>query len=352
MPPPPSPPTPTPPPTSTSTSPKEDISKTQASVCGAIAGGASRLLTSPFDVLKIRFQLQVGPIHTQAQRARLAYHTVWQSLTKVTREEGLIGLWRGNLAATYLWVGYGAVQFPVYEFLKTELPAAVPEMRKFDTFIAGGGAGLAATVATYPFDVIRTQFAAQGLPRAHKTMWSFVQATVKGSQGVRGLFAGLMPTAVQIIPRMGLSFALYEKLEAMNHKNEEPKEEAHDENEHEIFLAEAYRWCLSALYGGLSGGIARVVVHPLDTLKRRMQAQVFVSTHTEVYGEQSTRTFPNSWACLQHIVKEEGFLALYKGLSPTLLKSVLSTAIIFSVYEGLKARLLLAAPSSARTIGT
>jgi solute carrier family 25 thiamine pyrophosphate transporter 19 len=229
-------------------------------------------------------------------------------------------------------------------------------MGKFDTFIAGGGAGLAATVATYPFDVIRTQFAAQGLPRAHETMWSFVQATVKGSQGVRGLFAGLMPTAIQIIPRMGLSFALYEKLEERNHhsnhqkKQDKKTEEANEtENEHENNLAEAYRWWLSAFYGGLSGGIARVVVHPLDTLKRRMQAQVFVSAHTEVYGEQSTRTFPNSWVCLRHIVREEGVLALYKGLSPTLLKSVLSTAIIFSVYEGLKARLLLAAPHPART---
>ena len=100
--------------------------------------------------MKIRFQLQVGPISTRQQRGALAYGSVWASLRKVAREEGLVGLWRcvdiyfllnterggggceenpslclmppplhplplahthsGNLAATYLWIGYGAVQ--------------------------------------------------------------------------------------------------------------------------------------------------------------------------------------------------------------------------------------------------
>jgi len=37
---------------------------------------------------------------------------------------------------------------------------------------------------------------------------------------------------------------------------------------------EAAQWCLHALCGGLAGGVARAVTHPLDTVKRRMQAQV------------------------------------------------------------------------------
>ena len=105
----------------------------------------SRLLTAPFDVIKIRFQLQVGSIAKATERQRLAYGSVWGALRKVAREEGLLGLWRcvrattrvdaraprdndadyddrmltlylprptrsGNLAATCLWIGYGAVQ--------------------------------------------------------------------------------------------------------------------------------------------------------------------------------------------------------------------------------------------------
>ncbi len=313
-----------------------ELSKTEAGVCGAIAGGASRCLTAPLDVLKIRFQLQVGSIATATDRQRLAYRTVAGSLRKVAREEGLIGLWRGNLAATYLWIGYGAVQFPVYEALKAEIHTS---SLMANTFVAGGGAGLVATVVTYPFDVIRTQFAAQGLPRAYTTMLSFVQATLK-AQGVQGLFAGLVPTALQIIPRMGLSFALFEKMDATGPE--------HPPGGETTRLGELQRWCLSALYGGLSGGIARVVVHPLDTVKRRMQAQVLVSSCS--YGE--TPRFRSSWDCVRHLVRHEGVAALYKGLVPTLLKSILSTAIIFAVYEGLKGQLLLAAAAGGERTRT
>jgi len=308
------------------------------------------VLTAPFDVVKIRFQLQVGSIATAADRQRLAYQTVAGSLRKVAREEGIIGLWRGNLAATYLWIGYGAVQFPVYEALKTEL-AGMPALAPVAAFVAGGGAGLAATVATYPFDVIRTQFAAQGLPRAHETMASFVKATLR-VQGWKGLFAGLTPTALQIIPRMGLSFALYEKMDAAAAAAATATTiAAAGSNEagasgSEWLGEEVRRWCLSAVYGGVSGGIARVAVHPLDTLKRRLQAQVLVvlsddaPTTSTTTPEKGSKT-KSPWDCLQHLVRHEGVTALYKGLAPTLLKSVLSTAIIFAVYEGLKTRLLL-----------
>ena len=310
------------------------------------------MLTAPFDVVKIRFQLQVGSIATAADRQRLAYQTVAGSLRKVAREEGIIGLWRGNLAATYLWIGYGAVQFPVYEALKTEL-AGMPAWAPVAAFVAGGGAGLAATVVTYPFDVIRTQFAAQGLPKAHETMASFVKATLR-VQGWKGLFAGLTPTALQIIPRMGLSFALYEKMDAAAAAATTAGSNEAGARRSEWWGEEVRRWCLSAVYGGVSGGIARVAVHPLDTLKRRMQARVLfvlsddsptTSTTIPEKGSKTKATMPrfrSSWDCLQHLVRHEGVTALYKGLAPTLLKSVLSTAIIFAVYEGLKTRLLLA----------
>eukprot|EP00624_Nannochloropsis_granulata_P006706 evm.model.NODE_50841_length_62998_cov_26.109304.13 len=236
----------------------------------------------------------------------------------------------------------------------------MPALAPVAAFVAGGGAGLIATVATYPFDVIRTQFAAQGLPRAHETMASFVTATLR-VQGWKGLFAGLAPTALQIIPRMGLSFALYEKMDAAAAAAGAASYQKEDieGGGHEWWWEESRRWCLSAVYGGVSGGIARVAVHPLDTLKRRMQARVLVgvssdtpagaeaaatSTSMEGSSNKPATTFSqSSWGCLGQIVRQEGVTAVFKGLAPTLLKSILSTAIIFAVYEGLKARLFLAA---------
>ena len=49
-------------------------------LAGAFAGAVARLLTAPFDVLKIRFQLQSS--------TEKKYLNVWQSLRSIAKEEG------------------------------------------------------------------------------------------------------------------------------------------------------------------------------------------------------------------------------------------------------------------------
>ena len=49
-------------------------------LAGAFAGAVARLLTAPFDVLKIRFQLQ-SPTEKK-------YVNVWQSFQSIAKEEG------------------------------------------------------------------------------------------------------------------------------------------------------------------------------------------------------------------------------------------------------------------------
>jgi solute carrier family 25 (mitochondrial thiamine pyrophosphate transporter), member 19 len=75
--------------------------------------------------------------------------------------------------------------------------AAAKQSKSLEHFLAGAGAGCAATVATYPFDIARTAFAGQGVPRRHLTLQSFTAAIVK-SGGVGGLYAGLAPALVQV----------------------------------------------------------------------------------------------------------------------------------------------------------
>lgn len=52
---------------------------------------------------------------------------------------------------------------------------------------------------------------------------------------------------------------------------------------------EAYRWWVSALYGGIAGGIGRIIPFPFDTIKRRMQAQVDTLTSSPPCGEHVLR---------------------------------------------------------------
>ena len=79
-------------------------------LAGAFAGAFARLLTAPFDVLKIRFQLQ--------SKDNRKYTSIIQSIQTIIREEGVYSLWKGNISATWLWITYSMIQFSCFGFLK------------------------------------------------------------------------------------------------------------------------------------------------------------------------------------------------------------------------------------------
>ena len=186
-------------------------------VAGALGGAVARILTAPFDILKIRYQIQTGPTQT------LKYTSLFQSWRTIAKEEGGRALWKGNLSATYLWVTYSTVQFGVYGVLKDVLLSADGsggsgggEVGKsmpmspshLYSFIAGAGAGLVATTATYPLDIMRTQFAIQGQQRRFRSVAQYFTHTMQ-TRGLRGFYSGLTPAAAGVVPYMGLNFALY-----------------------------------------------------------------------------------------------------------------------------------------------
>lgn len=175
---------------------------------GAFSGVAARLLTAPFDVIKIRFQLQ--------NRDNAKYLSMLQAFRTVIREEGFLSLWKGNIAATYLWISYAVVQFAVYGVLKRFGESLLPVvplsgdllsasrasddatnrrtsgdhsklLRTLVLFLAGASAGIIATATTYPLDIMRTQFALQGKDMVYKTMSSFITQTYR-NKGIAGGF--------------------------------------------------------------------------------------------------------------------------------------------------------------------
>lgn len=52
-------------------------------------------------------------------------------------------------------------------------------------FLAGSCAGIASTAATYPFDIMRTQFTIQGKNQVFPSMQSFISHTFK-TKGITG----------------------------------------------------------------------------------------------------------------------------------------------------------------------
>lgn len=80
----------------------------------------------------------------------------------------------------------------------------------------------------------------------------------------------------------------------------------------------------------LAGVCAKTVVYPLDLMKKRLQIQGFDVSKSCCNETMFCTTMKQ---CLLSTVKQEGFLGLFKGLSPSLLKAGISTAIYFTMYD-------------------
>jgi solute carrier family 25 citrate transporter 1 len=81
----------------------------------------------------------------------------------------------------------------------------------------------------------------------------------------------------------------------------------------------------SLLLGGLSGGMGPLVNNPLDVVKTRMQKQVIRPGIEPKYKSLMQ-------SCVV-IAKEEGTLALWKGITPRLMRIMPGQAITFMTYE-------------------
>lgn len=241
-------------------------------IAGGMAGLVARMLTAPFDVLKIRYQLNTNNI--------AASESLWKAMRMIVHDEGITALWKGNVPALCLWVSYAMAQFALYDILKAAVHAdetastsRKPEVaqhshqsssgrRAIYLFIAGAIASSTATLLTYPFDITRTQFALQGKKRTFVSMTSFASHTL-AAKGFRGLFTGMGPAVLSVTPYMGLNFAIYDSLKSAlpdGHYNE------------------THGWSRTikkGVLGGIAGGVSKFLVYPLDTVKKRLQANAF-----------------------------------------------------------------------------
>jgi hypothetical protein len=90
-----------------------------------------------------------------------------------------------------------------------------------------------------------------------------------------------------------------------------------------------YPILLTSLSSFFSGGIARCFVHPLDTVKAKIQVQQM--------GKNGGLSL---FQAIRFTLKNEGFSGLYKGLSVAVFGSLPATCLYFTTYELAKSALL------------
>lgn len=293
-----------------------------AAVSGAISGAISRFVVGPLDVMKIRFQVQLEPIKDSIVRSgdhvlHSKYTSLRQAVATVVKEEGIQGLWRGTVPGQLLAIPYTAVQFVALQQAKIIADRLELRNHPLEPFCSGAIAGAAGTVASYPFDLLRTTLAAQGEPKVYNGMIDAVRGIYRET-GVKGLYRGVGVTVLEIMPYAALQFGLYDAFLKIANRHEETMSKTVPMKNFVCGLA--------------AGTLAKLGTHPLDVAKKRFQVAGLARSMS--YGKRVPIAATKSLlACMSDIARNEGFAGFYKGALPSVLKAAPAAAITLACYD-------------------
>ncbi|XP_055531642.1 mitochondrial thiamine pyrophosphate carrier-like [Wyeomyia smithii] len=295
---------------------KNDTSS-NTGIAGGFAGCITRFICQPLDVLKIRFQLQVEPLSEDHMTSK--YRTIVQSTRLVYKEEGLRAFWKGHNPAQVLSIIYGVSQFSSYEHCNHLLRKinTFEKHQNVRNFLCGALSGTVATVITLPLDVVRTRLISQDINRGYRNSVQGLKM-IYVHEGLKGMYRGLGPAVLQIAPLTGGQFMFYNIFGSMFRQY------------FNISASETLPAIELLICGGLAGICTKLLVYPLDLAKKRLQIQGFAKSR-QTYGRHFV--CHSMFNCMYTIVKQEGFVGLYKGLHPALLKACFMSAFYFAIYD-------------------
>jgi solute carrier family 25 protein 33/36 len=188
-----------------------------ALVAGFSAGIVGNTLTNPIWMVRTRMQLLID--HTAGQKQYAGYR---DAISTIFREEGMGGFYKG-ITASYWGCAEGALQFLVYEQIKTRLLekqnqerseiglSSTQELPKATYFWAAAISKALAAVATYPHEVARTRLREQARSGIFKYqgMWQTLGLMAK-EEGTRSLYSGMGVHLMKVVPNSALMFLTYE----------------------------------------------------------------------------------------------------------------------------------------------
>jgi len=290
-------------------------------VAGGLAGILAKTIVAPIDRIKILYQVTSLPF---------LIRDVPHVITRIVKSEGMTALWKGNTATMIRVFPYAGIQFMVFNQCKlyfinrhNEEDNKKNGMKPMESLRAGSLAGAVSVLCTYPLDLTRAQLAVlkkkQGSNGVDKTggfLHVLSRNYVKG--GFTGLFRGIAPTLLGILPYAGISFAI----------NEQAKHQIYKISGNDPTTIQKFQ-C-----GALSGLIAQSITYPLEVTRRRMQTFGLVPTSGFFKTIEKHSTYnPSMLRTINEVIKEQGLRGLYKGLSINWLKGPLTIGISFTTFD-------------------
>lgn len=197
----------------------EETTNFERFLAGAAAGITATVLCIPMDTIRT---VMVAP-------GGEALGGVISAFRHMIRTEGFFSLYKGLVPSIVSMAPSGAVFYGVYDILKAaylhspkgreriqrmkqegeDLNALQQlELGAIRTLLYGAIAGLCAEAATYPFEVVRRQLQMQARAKRLSALSTCVKIVEQG--GIPALYAGLVPSLLQVLPSAAISYFVYE----------------------------------------------------------------------------------------------------------------------------------------------
>ncbi|KAL6719324.1 hypothetical protein ACLMJK_003563 [Lecanora helva] len=182
-----------------------------------MGGIISQFCIYPLDTLKFRVQNETvkGGLHGNA--------LILATARKMWTQTGVRSFYRGLPMGLVGMFPYSAIDLTTFEYCKRFLTTrkararncdidTAPPLSNFTTAGIGAFSGAFGASAVYPLNLLRTRLQCQGTaihPPTYNGMWDVTLKTVKG-EGVRGLFKGITPNLLKVVPAVSITYVVYD----------------------------------------------------------------------------------------------------------------------------------------------
>ncbi len=253
-------------------------------------------------------------------------------LRTVQRTEGTKALFKGlgpNLVGV---VPARAINFYVYGNGKRILAERWNDGQEapWVHMLAAGTAGIATSTATNPIWMIKTRMqldknvAQRGgaeVRRQYRNSYDCIRQILR-EEGVRGLYKGMSASYLGVAEST-LQWVLYEQFKGYLARREQQLERSGRER---TAWDRSIEWTGNFGAAGVAKFVAAILAYPHEVARTRLRQAPVADGRLKYTGLVQ---------CFKLVWKEEGLMGLYGGLTPHLLRTVPSAAIMFAMYEGI-----------------
>lgn len=271
----------------------------QDMLLGGTVTSLSKTSMAPFERVKILLQTQSASKQITKDQQ---YKGIIDGFTRISRDSGILSLWRGNGINIIRYFPTQALNFAfkdVYKQLLLPTKDSKKTISEIDFGIrnmaCGGMAGATSLLGVYPLDLARTRLTSD-IKKSGETQYRgllhCLREVYSTEGGIRALYRGFGIAVCGIIPYRAVYFGGYDNIKRFLIRQQPSMIEL-------FAAAQTSTFC------------AQIFAYPFDTTRR----------HMHLRGGGSDRLYSSSLDCMRKIYSGYGISGFYRGFLPSSIRS-------------------------------